>query len=80
MMKHWSFSSSFILESIWKITDDKTAKEEIIHATKTRRTQDLVLKRDKDAYDRKVLLQVMWLSHRKISLKSTGLALSGGSR
>lgn len=55
MMKHWSLSSSFILQSIWKI-DDKTAKAEIIHATKKRRMQDLVLNKDKDTCDRQLSL------------------------
>lgn len=56
-----------------------TSKEEIIHATKERRTQDLVLNKDKDTCDRNLSLQLMWLLHRRISLKSTGLTLSRGS-
>lgn len=55
MMNHWRLSSSFILQSIWKIEDDKTAKEQIIHATKKRRNQDLALNKDKDTCDRKLI-------------------------
>lgn len=80
MMNRWRLFSSFILQSIWKIEDNKTAKEQIIHATKKRRSQDLVLSKDKDTCDRKLSLQVMWLLQRRISLTSTGPTLSGGSR